>query len=262
MYLFGESDEGGVAGDTGSATHVAVAEMHQGKGEAACIQVMRDKIQKYPLADLADAASMFLNYAKDPRNRDAEVILTETPIAFEIAPAPEDETQSPISVIGTLDQIRRNRDKNRFELWDVKTSKKDPYTVLQSSTFQLAAYCIGASILLGKPVHPGGIITPRKYGVDVARSPVFWHCAWNFGDIEQILKGMRHIVARIRAGNIWHVPTEDCRWCPMRTPDACLPKLVEVSSYLVELRAWEQSQETADAERTAAEPQTFSSEKI
>jgi hypothetical protein len=222
-YLEEPEGEGGIAGDTGSATHVAVAEFHRGRDISACIEAMSADLARYPRADLVDAAGLFLKYASDIRNR-VRVVLVEHRVAFTISPAPEDETQAPIQVVGTLDQVRDI--DGRLSLWDLKTSKRDPMELLGLYTFQIAAYCIGASLFLERPVHPGGIILPRKYTKDTSSSPAHWHYPWKLEDIEHILRGVRHTVARIRAGDLWHKPSADCMWCSQKSPDFCLPKLI------------------------------------
>lgn len=214
-------DEGGAAGDTGSAMHIAVAEFHRGKETAACIESMHENVAKYPQADLLDAARLFLTYIVDPINVNAKLLLIEHPIAFTIAPAEEDQTQTPISVIGTVDQVRETR--GQAYVWDLKTSKNDAISILNATTLQMAAYCVGASVALNMEVNPGGIILARRY----PRNPFFWY-SWRFKDIESILAGIRHTVARVRAGDVWHNPGYACDWCHAKTPDLCLPKLQEL----------------------------------
>ena len=224
QFLYEDQDVGSEAGDTGSATHVAVAELHRGKEVADCIAAMKDRLGKYPKADLQEAAALFLSYAADTRNRGAEVVLIEKEVAFQISPAEEDKTQAPIQVVGTLDQVRKVN--GIYKLFDLKTSKKDGVDLLNQHVFQIAAYCIGASIFLNTKVQPGALICPRKYKTkDPSTAPVFYHFTWTFDDIEQILYGVRHAVAKIRAGEYWHVPGDYCTWCPAKTPDFCLPKL-------------------------------------
>jgi len=222
-FLF-EPDEGppGPAADTGTAVHVAVHAMHRGKSAAECLDTMGTNVRRYPQADLTDAAALFLTYAKDPRNRNTKVLLAEHPIRFQISPAPEDPTQEAIQVIGTLDQVRD--DGSGPKLWDVKTSKKDPMELLHLHTFQAAAYCIGASVELDCVVQPGGLILPRRYRPD-GSGPAFQHFAWSWKDIPQIMEAVRHAVARVRAGHLYHVPNESCVWCAAKSPDLCLPKL-------------------------------------
>jgi hypothetical protein len=61
---------------------------------------------------------------------------------------------------------------------------------------------------------------------------VFYHATWTLADCEHILEEVRHRVARVRAGHVFHFPTDSCRWCVARTPDVCFPKLLEVKREL------------------------------
>ncbi len=176
------------------------------------------------MADLNDAAAMFIKYVSDTRNCGVECALVEASIAFDIAPHPMDATGAPIRVIGTVDQVRLSPD-GKLRAWDIKTSKKDPTELLGFHTFQMAAYCVGASVCLGKTVHPGGLICPRKYGADPSRSPAHWSFAWSFNDVEQVLSPLRATVAAVRRGEVHHFPNTSCVWCAFRSPDLCLPAL-------------------------------------
>jgi hypothetical protein len=212
----------GPAADTGSAAHAAVAAMHRGASVADALSVMGGRLPDYPQADLNDAAALFLAYATDPRNSSARVVLVEHPITFQISPAEEDKTQAPISVVGTLDQVREEDGKLR--IWDFKTSKLDPIALLNNHALQVAAYCVGASIALQRPVDPGGLILPRRYG----KGATHWMYPWTLADAEHLVEGIRHAVAAVRNGHVWHTPGEGCTWCWMRTPDTCLPKLQQL----------------------------------
>lgn len=224
--LTGAGDEGGPAADTGSAMHLAAATLHRGSSIADSIEAMGEGIRKYPQADLGEAAAMFLKYASDSRNTSAKLLLVEEPVEFSIAPHRTDPTGAPISVIGTVDQVRED-EHGRLWVTDIKTSRKDPIEVMNKSTFQLAAYCVGAAQKLNRKVHGAQILMPRKYGADPSRSPVFWPYTWGWDDLEQILLAIRKRVAEVRAGDLYHVPNGDCKWCHCRTPDVCLPALRE-----------------------------------
>lgn len=224
LELAATGDEAGPAADTGSATHAAIAAFHRGSDPAASLASMQARLGEYPQADLNDAAGMFLAYAADTRNRTAKVLLVEQLVKFRIDPAEEDPTQQAIEVVGTVDQVRVESD-GIPRVWDVKTSKRDPSDLLCSHTVQLAAYCVGASMALGRNVEPGGLIVMRKY---LAGKNPFWSSVWTLADTEHILRAVRHAVAAVRAGKIWHNPNDDCKWCHARTPDLCLPKLQEL----------------------------------
>jgi PD-(D/E)XK nuclease superfamily len=229
VHLNDDQGEGGVAGDTGSAMHAAASAFHTGKGEAESLESMGERIKEYPQADLQDAARLFLTYAADTRNRNVEFLLVERAVEFTIAPDPQDHTGALIQIVGRCDQVRLHED-GKAKVWDIKTSKRDPNDVLIDATFQIAAYCIGASVLLNRTIEPGGVIMPRQYKANISTSPVFRHCAWKFSDIEQILSPVRRIVAAIRAGILYHRPNPDCKWCEYKSPDLCLPKLKEICS--------------------------------
>jgi hypothetical protein len=107
--------------------------------------------------------------------------------------------------------------------------------ILMDSMYQMAAYCIGATILLEKEVHPGGIIMPRHYiGKNPSLAPpgVFWEAAWKFHHTAHILDGVRSVIASIRSGRVWMspnlTPMGHCNWCWFKTPDRCIPKLEEL----------------------------------
>jgi PD-(D/E)XK nuclease superfamily len=230
-YLLEPEDDVGPAADTGSAVHAAVAALHRGKDVAESLGVMQVGIADYPRADLRDAAAMFLAYSADPRNMADEVVYVEEQIQYNIAPAPEDPTGAQISVIGTLDQVRRNA--HGLYVVDIKTSKKDPLEVLHNATFQIAAYCVGASMKLGQSVQPGRLVLPRKYmGQSPSIAAAHWYYPWRLEDAGYILDSIRHIVARVRAGDVWHVPNPDCNWCTFKSPDYCLPELIKVIQWL------------------------------
>lgn len=220
----GDGDDAGAAADTGSAMHRAADAWHKGNEVAASLGIMQANTHEYPLADLTDAAALFLAYAADERNRECEYVLSEAHTFINIAPSPDDPTGAPIVVEMTIDHVRRK--DGRLRVWDIKTSKKDALEVRDKTTFQVAAYCIGASVLLGQQVDPGGIIMPRRYKPD-GTGPVFWPFFWKFEDIEHILLPVRQRVAEIRRGLVWHVPNSDCMWCRAKQPDVCYPKLKE-----------------------------------
>lgn len=233
QFLFDQGEsEAGPAADTGSAAHAAVAAWHTNDKDAtAAVRSMVDRGNEYPLADLDEAAAMFLLYSRDPRNAGATVVAVEQDVSFVLPPCPSDETKKGIVVWGTVDQVRLGSD-GRLCVYDLKTSKKSGLVLMQEHQYQVAAYCVGASRRLGKPVHPGALICPRHY--QVKRPPetepdgVFFEYAWSLEDCIAILLGVRHVVAAIRRGDVHHQAGESCRWCPSRTPDVCVPKLRSV----------------------------------
>lgn len=221
-----DGDEGGAAGDTGSAVHKAAELFHDGASVSESLSGMHDKLAEYPRAVLAEAAQMFLAYASDTRNSTAKLVLNEQPIRFSIEASPHDPTGAPIEVIGRLDQVRED-EWGQLKAYDIKTSKKDPQYVRSISFFQMAAYCVGATVKLGRPVNPGAIIMPRKYGAHPSTSNVFFPYTYKLHDCELILEGLRNRIAEIRMGYVTHVPNDDCMWCKFQQPDLCLPELTK-----------------------------------
>jgi hypothetical protein len=236
VMLFNQEceDSSGAKADTGSAVHKAAESWHaQGLTVAGAIKEMGANLPRYPLADLADAEAQFLAYALDPRNQSAKIVVCEKQIAFTLPPSPADPTGQGIHVIGTLDQIREESD-GTLKLHDIKTSAWPGYQILCEHAYQIAAYCIGASDLLGRPVHPGSVIMTRGYlkkGVDPRKEPggIFWRYAWDLDRCRTLIAGVADIVALIRGGTVWAAPGGYCQWCPMKGPEFCLDHLHELT---------------------------------
>lgn len=232
LYLVPElKDEAGAAADTGSATHAAVQTFHQSKDVVASVEAMHGRRDEYPQANLDDAAKLFLAYSEDPRNARAEVVFAEQRVKFEIAPHPQDPTQAPIKVIGRLDQVRF--ENGEFRLYDLKTSTREGPVLMAEAWYQVAAYCVGATVTLGKPVQPGALILARKYfrrGCDPKSAPagVFWNYVFNLQDCDTILQGVRSTVAEVRSGRMFANAGDYCAWCAHGGIDACLPRLVQL----------------------------------
>ncbi len=140
-------EDSGPAADTGSAVHRAAAAYRGGADAAAAMAVMRAELSSFPQADLVDAARLFLGYTQAVGKRAHEPVLTETQVAFSLEAAPHDKTGAPIEIVGTVDDVSRN-DYGRLTAWDIKTTKKSPLYVLRECQQQLAAYCVGATLLL------------------------------------------------------------------------------------------------------------------
>lgn len=218
-YLSDAHDEGGSAADTGSAMHRAAEAVHkEGASIAEAISIMAANKHLYPLADLEDAAKLFLGYAAFPATSASTVVKCEEKFTFTISPAPEDHTQEAIEIEGELDQVRRYSEDNRLRMWDIKTSKRQPVDVMRDSMHQVALYCIGASMLMNEKVYPGGVIMPRQKNMFIPFS-------WTWDDIEELVNPIRRTVAAIRAGKVDAVPgAETCKWCPANGPELCLPR--------------------------------------
>lgn len=230
MSAFLSQDEervSGKAADTGSAVHMAAKGFHKTKDLRLAVGLMREMLEQYPLADLDDAEEQFQHYARDPRNKEAEVIQVEWPVEFTLDPAPEDPTQEKIHVIGVLDQVRE--DRGVLCVCDIKTgASMDGYQMLSYHATQLAAYQLGASIKLGRPVERAAIIRTKDY-LGSRKGPVFWETPWSYRDLRLILSGVAPAVARVRAGLLAPHPGDACRYCPQGGVANCVPRLRSLS---------------------------------
>lgn len=231
LKLLGE-DEAGQAADTGSAVHYACKALHtSAKGEvAAALKAMAEHLPEFPLADLGTAEAHFRLYAKDPRNKDAKIILCEEKISLTLSP-PEGDT-SPVEIIGTLDQVRD--DGGRLVVCDIKTgaSAGEGDDMLNYYAAQLAAYQVGASQLLKQHVAGACIIRTRDYlKTDRKKQPkpgpVFWYASWTYQDSVALLENVRRVVGDVRSGRIHTAPSaENCRWCPGGGIGNCLGRKI------------------------------------
>lgn len=222
-----EERESGAAADTGNLVHLA-ASLYHGKagGDARLsLELMAGAKDRYPAGNVDDAALHFYHYSKDERNKKAKIILNETEVKFQLSPAGNDPTQAPITVMGTLDQVRE-MDDGRLVLHDIKTgSALWGKQMVSHHALQLAAYMIGASQLLSRPVEQAAIIRTTDY---IKGGPVFWYTPYGIQHAAAMLYGLRQIVAQIRMGNIWITPGASCRFCPLESPANCTPRLTQL----------------------------------
>lgn len=227
MHMFDVRDEAGPAADTGSAVHAAVAAWHrEGLDAAAAIRSMVERHGEFPLANLDEAAALFLLYSRDPRNLEARIVLLEETLSFSMPPAPEDVTGQPVCFVGRVDQVRLV--DREYRVYDVKTSKRPGRVLMDEHMKQICAYAVGASLKLGAPVKPGGLIVPRGYVGKLPESKpdgVFFDLPWTFEDCRHVLWGIRRVVAAVRAGEVWNVGGDHCRYCPAGSTDECVPLL-------------------------------------
>jgi RecB family exonuclease len=212
-------DTSGQAADTGSAVHKAVAALHtHAKSDvAAALKAMEQHLPEYPLADLGTAEMHFRLYAKDPRNKEAKVILCEEKIKVTLQ-APEGHSEA-VEIHGTLDQVRE--EGGRLVVCDVKTGGSyEGDEMLSYYAAQLAAYQVGAAKRLGKHVASSCIIRTKDYlKTDRKKQPkpgpVFWNASWTWNDSLALLDEVRRVVGDVRSGRISTIPSPDnCRWCP------------------------------------------------
>ncbi len=215
--------EGNEASQTGDAVHLAARAFHrEAKGDLRiAIGVMREGLSSYPQADLKRAEQHFRRYAEDPRNAQAEVIYCEEKISIKLDPSEADPTQTQIHIRGTLDQVRR--DASGESVWDIKTGRAVYGKQMTAQhAAQLAAYQVGASQLIGRPIQRCGIIRTEDY---VTNGPVFWEAPWNYRDALRMLDGVKHVVALLRSGKVWAAPGGQCRFCPQQSIANCVPLL-------------------------------------
>lgn len=216
----------GVAADTGSAAHKAIALWHtiaRGNIDAALVGMVQ-ALQEYPKADLEDAEKLFRSYSSDRANQTARIVAIEQKVTFTISPSESDPTGKPIVIMGTFDQIRDDRDV--WKLWDYKTGKPDGDDMVDDHTLQLAAYCYGATQHFKRIVEPGGIIRGRGY---TSRSgKVFFGVRWSYSHVSVLLDSLRETVAMIRRGNVFPVQGKYCWYCPHGGPENCIPALVQL----------------------------------
>ena len=93
-----------------------------------------------------DAVEIITNYRLKPYNRDAKVILSETPFTVKIGR---------VEFTGTVDQIRKNPD-GKLELIDFKSSARTPNDAALASSYQLILYSL--AMLYGTFHEPNGPI--------------------------------------------------------------------------------------------------------
>jgi hypothetical protein len=233
MNFFEQDDEAGQAADTGSAMHHAAHLFHHGIPKDEAIRQMELQKETYPLANLLEARHMFHGYQLDPRNIEAKIIKIEEEVKITIPPAKEDKTKEEIVIIGHLDQIREDKLSKIWKLWDIKTGTKGGQYYINSSLYQLASYCYGATLKFKREVHPGGLILPREYlgpttlGKILSPPKAYCYLPWTYDHIPHILNGLRYAVAAIRNGTPWvnPNPVDWCRWCPAKGIDFCIPKV-------------------------------------
>jgi hypothetical protein len=225
-------DPGSAAAEVGTLVHEVVAGWHRnGFDRDAAVAGVGDWRQRFPrLASagrLDEALAHVGGYCGDPRNQVRPVLL-ERPVSLALPPHETDPTGQPVILQGTLDQVRET--PGGLRLFDLKTGRTDGAQTLDIYAYQVAAYCVMASELLGEPVAPGALIRSAGYlarGTVAAREPqgVFFHLPWGLDDCLDLLDAVRLIVANVRRGEVTFGPGAHCATaCPARGLQECLPK--------------------------------------
>lgn len=139
-----------------------------------------------------------------------------------------DPTGRMVVLQGTLDQVRET--PQGLRLYDVKTGRTEGVQMLDLYAYQVAAYCVMATELLGEPVAPGALIRTAGYlrpGVVPATEPpgVFFSVPWGLADCRGLLDAVRLAVANIRCGEVNFGPGYHCAaTCPARGLQTCIAK--------------------------------------
>lgn len=218
-----------VYSDTGTAAHLAISHWHKGSEVDAALREMRSSVANFPHADLERAEVLASAYFKDSRNSKEAVVESEWLMTFELPPHPMDPTKRPITLQGTLDQLRR---ENALYVWDYKTGADDGATMLHDFAPQLAAYAYGAALAFNEPVYVGGIIRGRGYIDGRTKKPkadpepdgVFFRAGMTPDDCAMLLYRLRWEVAGMRSGFALLGPGGLCNTCPHGgAVSACAP---------------------------------------
>ena len=216
-----ELSESKPAADTGSAVHMAARAFHgpAKRDVAVSLEVMRQSLPKYPLADLGAAEQQFRFYAQDPRNKEAQIVLLEDESLLDIGGG--------VFVQGTLDQVRKVR--GGLVLSDIKTgSSLEGPDMLTYYCAQLCCYQVMATEVLSEPVARAQIIRTKDY-LQRRQGPVFWEAPWALCDAKVILAEVAEIVRAVREGVIRITPTvEGCKWCSLGSVGNCVKRRMKL----------------------------------
>ena len=230
-------DQGGIAAQTGSLVHEAVAAFHleldvNKKGEIG-LATLSSSFPKFPLADTTSARLSYTHYANDPRNYLARIVeingkfAIEYKVTLQLTPHPSDPTGEPVFIEGTLDQIRVDDDGGLY-IYDVKTgSAKGGWEMIHEYAYQQAAYTLAAR-QNGIPVNPGYIIRTYGYRVRGATLPsaegVFFAMPFTIEVAHMLMERVALEVANIRRNEVHVGPGVYCNYCQHGGLSRCIPK--------------------------------------
>lgn len=221
-------DTSGVAADTGSLAHEAVAAFHlepdANKRIGAAVAMLQQAAPKFPQADVADARITVERYVADSRNAGAKVVAVERPVRLVLDPHPSDPTGQPVVINGKLDQLRESN--GRITVWDLKTGKPGGREMSHEHSLQQAAYVLAARQSGFPTAEPGGLIRTAAYRTRGAQLPmadgVFWDLPFTLADCPKLLSRVTLTVALIRSGEVDYGPGSWCVWCPLGGLDRCI----------------------------------------
>jgi hypothetical protein len=223
-------DAGSGAAEMGTLVHEIIANWHtNGNNKEAAVAAVGDWRSKFPLVAAAgrydEALAHAEGYCADPRNQ-ARPVLIEQLVRIALPPHETDPTGQAVVLQGTLDQVRET--PHGLKVFDVKTGRTEGVQMLDLYAYQIAAYCVMATELLGESVAPGALIRTAGYLHKTADGPeplgVMFPIPWNLDDCREMLDGVRLIVANIRRGEVNFGPGYHCAsTCPARGLQRCLP---------------------------------------
>ncbi|MHB1424977.1 MAG: PD-(D/E)XK nuclease family protein [Gemmataceae bacterium] len=223
-------DAGNASAEMGTLVHEILAHWHaNGNNREAAIAAVGDWRSRFPLVAAAgrydEALAHVEGYRADPRNQ-ARPILIEQKVRLALPPHETDPTGQSVIVQGALDQVRGT--PQGLKLYDVKTGRTEGIQMLDLYAYQIAAYCVMATELLGEPVAPGALIRTAGYLHKRASGQepdgVFFAIPWNLDDCREMLDVVRLVVANIRRGEVNFGPGYHCvSTCPARSLQRCLP---------------------------------------
>lgn len=196
----------GEAADTGSAVHAGCAEWHKEHDYDTALAALKESVGRYPKADIGKAGRHFQAYTKDPRNIEAKVEACEKKVKLRLA--------KDVFVFGTLDQIRLHPD-GTLRVWDIKTGARlTGWEMIHEHAYQLAAYALAATDVIGRDVLPGGFIRTDSY---LKRTPtqVFWPSGLSLSQCRMMMRDVLRKVFTIRNGVVpAAIPGTHCSFCP------------------------------------------------
>lgn len=253
MIYENDDSEGGPAAQTGSLTHVGVAEFHRVKGallkrKRAAWDAIKAHAGEFPEADENEVRLFITPYMEDPRNINAQFALDEKgmpiieyELKFTLPPHELDQSQELIHLWGHVDQVRLTN--GTAEVCDYKTGKKTGWEMLHDYALQIAGYTYGIReqfkhLPTLKHARPGPII--RGYGYRtrdaIGESPdgVFFANPFRWQDVEELLDIVRLRVALIRNGFINYGPGPHCTFCEFGGLTGCIDSYAKAQEKLHE----------------------------
>lgn len=217
-----------IAADTGSVVHGIAKAFHECKDpsfmkrQEEAVKGIAELKLKFPFANEEKAFGIAESYMRDPRNFNADVLVNELPIEFQLDAWETDPTGEKIFVQGTCDQIRKLN--GELYLWDIKTGKQTAWSIIHQAGIQVAAYYIGAVRQYPK-LKIGGIIRTEGYSSgSISPDTVFCPMPFTEKDVHDLMIGVRIAVANMRRQMLYIAPGLHCNYCPAGGVPACKPR--------------------------------------